>query len=505
MAILKHITSKNADYGEAQRYLMFQYDEAAMKPVLDESGRMIPREEYYLDGMNCDPFTFDMECKELNAQYRKNQTFDEIKSHHYILSFDPKDVTENGLTGERAQQLGIEYTRKNFPGHQALVCTHTDGNNESGNIMKYNVSALNKLINDDEDMEELIFYANIVPSCNRFIIRNSENTYEWDTANDTLRRRYNTALYDCRDLLIDKIHHLGIFVHQFNGVSIFSGNTPKLVNAFCYPNAEYYVSGCAYHESTMNLALMFSKASHEYIEIINIRTGKREIIYSTLLAHETLKSVQFHPSGKYLLITLATKCLEYNLNTSETFTVKETETNELFIDGNYTNDSAPLIEIAIVEHFNYDVPRVEPHCDHFTVHRTSENTTYTLDWRYYMPTLTPETAKNFLHYSYDIGAGASYTKEEYQTYWCTQGFFLHDYPSAPVFRDIQCIKFNGKRSKTTVKKFENLQMLYCRHDFPLANQYRTEKTATVMPTVPIISQKSYKYRSIVIYNTGIIC
>lgn len=73
MAILKHITSKNADYGEAQRYLMFQYDEATMKPVLDESGRMIPREEFYLDGINCDPFTFDMECKELNAQYRKNQ------------------------------------------------------------------------------------------------------------------------------------------------------------------------------------------------------------------------------------------------------------------------------------------------------------------------------------------------------------------------------------------------------------------------------------------------
>ena len=134
MAILKHITSKNADYGEAQRYLMFQYDEVAMKPVLDESGRMIPREEFYLDGINCDPFTFDMECKELNAQYRKNQTFDEIKSHHYILSFDPKDAADNGLTGERAQQLGIEYASKNFPGHQALVCTHTDGNNESGNI-----------------------------------------------------------------------------------------------------------------------------------------------------------------------------------------------------------------------------------------------------------------------------------------------------------------------------------------------------------------------------------
>lgn len=134
MAILKHIASKNADYGEAQRYLMFQYDEYTGKPILDESGRQIPREEYYLDGINCDPFNFDMECKELNAQYHKNQTYDEIKSHHYILSFDPKDTEENGLTGEQAQQLGLEYARKNFPGHQALVCTHMDGNNESGNI-----------------------------------------------------------------------------------------------------------------------------------------------------------------------------------------------------------------------------------------------------------------------------------------------------------------------------------------------------------------------------------
>ena len=102
MAILKHIASKNADYGEAQRYLMFQYDEYTGKPILDEDGRLIPREEYYLDGINCDPFTFDMECKELNAQCRKNQNYDDIKSHHYIISFDPKD-TEDGLTGERAQ------------------------------------------------------------------------------------------------------------------------------------------------------------------------------------------------------------------------------------------------------------------------------------------------------------------------------------------------------------------------------------------------------------------
>lgn len=134
MAILKHITSKNWDYGEAQRYLMFQYDEYTNKPILDKNGEPIPREEYYLDGINCDPFTFDLECRELNEKYHKNQKYNEIKSHHYILSFDPKDVTENGLTGKQAQQLGLEYAKKNFPGHQALVCTHTDGHNESGNI-----------------------------------------------------------------------------------------------------------------------------------------------------------------------------------------------------------------------------------------------------------------------------------------------------------------------------------------------------------------------------------
>lgn len=154
MAILKHIASKNADYGEAQRYLMFQYNEDTMKPILDENGRLIPRDEYYLDGINCDPFSFDMECKELNAQYNKNHSFDEIKSHHYILSFDPRDMTENGLTGERAQQLGLEYARNNFPGHQTLVCTHTDGHNESGNIHVHIV--INSLRKYDVDRQDFM-------------------------------------------------------------------------------------------------------------------------------------------------------------------------------------------------------------------------------------------------------------------------------------------------------------------------------------------------------------
>ena len=134
MAVIKHIASKSADYGESERYLIFQHNEYTQKPILDDEGHMILRDEYYLDGLNCDPFTFASECQELNSYYHKNKNFNEIKSHHYIISFDPKDREECGLTGERAQQLGLTFAKKNFPGHQALVCTHTDGHNESGNI-----------------------------------------------------------------------------------------------------------------------------------------------------------------------------------------------------------------------------------------------------------------------------------------------------------------------------------------------------------------------------------
>jgi len=157
VAVIKHIASKNADYGESERYLIFQHNEYTQKPVFDENGHMILRDEYYLDGLNCDPFTFASECQELNSYYHKNQNFNEIKSHHYIISFDPKDRDEYGLTGERAQQLGLTFAKKNFPGHQALICTHTDGHNESGNIHVHIV--INSIRKYDVPEEPFMEYA----------------------------------------------------------------------------------------------------------------------------------------------------------------------------------------------------------------------------------------------------------------------------------------------------------------------------------------------------------
>ena len=38
------------------------------------------------------------------------------------------------MTIDRAQTLGEQFCKEHFPGHQALVCTHPDGHNHSGNI-----------------------------------------------------------------------------------------------------------------------------------------------------------------------------------------------------------------------------------------------------------------------------------------------------------------------------------------------------------------------------------
>ena len=134
MATLKHLGSKNADYGAAEQYLLFEHDEFTMKPVLDETGRLIPREDYRLSTLNCGGEDFAVACMRANLRYEKNQRREDVKSHHYIISFDPRDGPDNGLTVDRAQELGEKFCAEHFPGHQALICTRPDGHNHSGNI-----------------------------------------------------------------------------------------------------------------------------------------------------------------------------------------------------------------------------------------------------------------------------------------------------------------------------------------------------------------------------------
>ena len=95
------------------------------------------RESYLLDTLECGDFSFATACLLANRKYGKNTQHGDIKSHQYIISFDPRDAADNGLTMERAQALGLKFCKENFPGHPAIVCTHPDGHNHSGNIHVY--------------------------------------------------------------------------------------------------------------------------------------------------------------------------------------------------------------------------------------------------------------------------------------------------------------------------------------------------------------------------------
>ena len=134
LATFKHLSSKNADYGAAEKYLVFEHDEFTNKPIFDESGRLIPRVNCRFTTLNCGDDDFAIACMKSNLQYGKNRSRGDVKSHHYIISFDPRDGIENDLTVDKAQELGEQFCREHFAGHQAIVCTHADGHNRSGNI-----------------------------------------------------------------------------------------------------------------------------------------------------------------------------------------------------------------------------------------------------------------------------------------------------------------------------------------------------------------------------------
>ena len=130
MAILKHIPIKNRYYSSAVEYLTCQFDEYTNEPILDEKGRIMEREEYLIEGVNCEVDTFGAGCIETNRFYGKNNAVKDVKAHHYIISFDPTD----NITMEEALAFGKEWLSVFAPGHQAVIAAHPDGHHGSKNM-----------------------------------------------------------------------------------------------------------------------------------------------------------------------------------------------------------------------------------------------------------------------------------------------------------------------------------------------------------------------------------
>ena len=130
MAIIKHIPVKNRYYSAAVEYLTCKFDEHTMKPLVDDKGRMIMRDNFLIEGINCEVDTFGAECIEVNRYYGKNNAIKDVKAHHYIISFAPED----NITMQEAMDFGKQYVEKFLPGHQAILAVHPDGHNGTGNV-----------------------------------------------------------------------------------------------------------------------------------------------------------------------------------------------------------------------------------------------------------------------------------------------------------------------------------------------------------------------------------
>jgi hypothetical protein len=65
LAILKHISVHNSNYSAAVLYFMYQHDNHA-RPIYDEHGLMIERENLLIDGINTTPYEYSCECKDIS-------------------------------------------------------------------------------------------------------------------------------------------------------------------------------------------------------------------------------------------------------------------------------------------------------------------------------------------------------------------------------------------------------------------------------------------------------
>ena len=150
MAIIKHKAMKSSDYNAAIEYLEYEHDSNG-KIVKNEYDLPQLRDNFIIEGINCEPMSFNAECARINKLYGKNKSRNEIKSHSYIIAFDPRDSIDNGLTLQDVQNFGKEFVNKYMSGYQTIVCSHADGSNGSGNMHCHIVINSLRIMNIDRE------------------------------------------------------------------------------------------------------------------------------------------------------------------------------------------------------------------------------------------------------------------------------------------------------------------------------------------------------------------
>ena len=73
------------------------------------------RESYLLDTLECGDFSFATACLLANRKYGKNTQHGDIKSHQYIISFDPQRCSRQRLDHGKGTGTWPEILRGKLP------------------------------------------------------------------------------------------------------------------------------------------------------------------------------------------------------------------------------------------------------------------------------------------------------------------------------------------------------------------------------------------------------
>lgn len=340
-----------------------------------------------------------------------------------------------------------------------------DANGNGKILMTYSIEGVERMLPDSDLSGELEFKTAVAPTLNRFIVGNDSNTYEWDTENDTLVRKYNCVYYNCTAFFANTAKDLAILVHRQNGVSLYRGSPAKLYAQLCFHEPEYLIDLASYNDIHNVLALGFARPDHEKAVILDLATSRERTVYSSTWPGETIVNMCFHEDERRLLITTQYECYECDLGSGKLVTVTKADQNERLAAGNYRGDE---VEVAVVEHSRQEKPSVRPHC---TYYRRGADGTYLRSWYYLMPELDETLFHYFLYATDDLGFGGSNDKEGCQQYWVTKGFFLERLLELERFFKPKCYTWHGNRTLKLDKEFQPLDEIFVWHKAAITNRY----------------------------------
>lgn len=340
----------------------------------------------------------------------------------------------------------------------------------NGHILTtYSISGVEKLIPDSDEGGELAFKTAVVPGMNRFVVGNDTNTYEWDTVNDTVIRKYSSIFYDCTAFFSNTTKDKGILVHRHNGVSLFGDSPIKLLHQYCFQEQGYVVDISCFDETHDVLALVFARPDHEKVLVMDLATGQEHMVFSSRYEGETIENLCFSENGCLLLITTQYRCLECDLTKKENpVIVAYSGDNERFAAGHYRGDE---IEIAVVEDVKDVEPHIKPHCVCYKRVEKDGAFPFIRSWCYLMPELKAEQFQYFIYQDGDLGIGGSNDGNGLQTYWVTSGFFLERFQELEIFFKPTCYRWQGERCLPMEKEFHPLDEIFVWHKHEITNRY----------------------------------